>query len=51
MLESWHIETKERPNNEYFNPSVPVSSPDRRVYNSNPTKSDYQNYLWLFGGR
>lgn len=51
MLESWHIETKERPNNEYFNPSIPASSPDRRVYNNNPTKSDYQNYLWLFGGR
>ena len=53
MLESWSVET-----NNYsesytnFNPGVPVSLPNGNMFGRNEaTKSDYEKYLWLFGGR
>jgi hypothetical protein len=53
ILNSWSVQTS----NDHkevtdFNPGLPVMSPssygDR--FGSNPTKSDYEKYLWLFGG-
>jgi len=53
MIDSWTTETslfKESSQN--FNPGIPVSSNGNFGYERNQvTKSDYQNYLWLFGGR
>ena len=53
MLESWSVET-----NNYaesytsFNPNIPTSLPNGTTYGRNEaTKSDYEKYLWLFGGR
>ena len=53
MIDSWTTETtmfKESSQN--FNPGIPVSSNGNFGYERNQvTKSDYENYLWLFGGR
>jgi hypothetical protein len=53
MIDSWTTETtmfKESSQN--FNPGIPVSSNGNFGYDRNQvTKSDYENYLWLFGGR
>jgi len=53
MIDSWTTETslfKESSQN--FNPGIPVSYDGSFGYDRNQvTKSDYQNYLWLFGGR
>ena len=54
MLNSWEVSTSEVSQKMLdFNPGLPVMSPssygDR--FGNNPTKTDYQNYLWLFGKR
>jgi hypothetical protein len=54
MLNSWEVSTNEASQKMLdFNPGLPVMSPssygDR--FGNNPTKTDYQNYLWLFGKR
>ena len=53
MLESWEVHNDGSQKSLIdFNPSLPVMSPssygDR--FGGNPTKSDYEKYLWLFGG-
>jgi hypothetical protein len=54
MLDSWSLHTSETSKSiTEFNPGLPVMSPssygDR--FMSNPTRSDYEKYSWLFGGR
>jgi hypothetical protein len=54
LLNSWSVTNSEASKAVLdFNPGVPVISPssynDR--FGSNPTKSDYEKYLWLFSGK
>lgn len=46
MLESWQVSTNEAKHSNYFNPII---SDNKQVQNQ-PTKNDYMNYNWLFGG-
>jgi len=51
MLNSWTVNN----NNEVtesiaFNPVMPAGIPIHQQMNQDPTKNDYQKYLWLFGG-
>ena len=51
MLNSWTVNS----NNEVsesiaFNPLMPAGVPIHQQINQDPTKNDYQKYLWLFGG-
>jgi hypothetical protein len=49
MIDSWQVNTNTQPSSLYFNP---VITENRDNINRNqPSKSDYQNYLWLFGQR
>jgi hypothetical protein len=52
MLESWQVTSYEKQNDSYFNPQIPnynnQSGPNLR---NEPGKKEYQEYLWLFGGR
>ena len=53
LLNSWEVHNDSTQKSLIdFNPGLPVMSPssygDR--FGSNPTKSDYEKYLWLFGG-
>jgi len=51
MLESWQVESYQAPNNQFFNPQIPNQMFDNSpVYRNQPTKRDYQEYLWVFGG-
>jgi hypothetical protein len=53
MLESWQVETKVHSDpTRSFNPGIPVDVYGLNNYpKSGPTKSDYENYLWLFGSK
>ncbi len=53
MLESWSTDKKAFADSSMnFNPGVPVSTYNNNGYNRNSlTQSDYEKYLWLFGGR
>jgi hypothetical protein len=53
MIESWTTETNVfRDSHANFNPGLPVDPYGLNNYSKNTlTKSDYENYLWLFGGR
>jgi hypothetical protein len=46
MLESWQVNTNTRSNSDYFNTTIS----DVKQVNNQPTKNDYMNYNWLFGG-
>jgi hypothetical protein len=53
MLESWSVESNKY-TGDYtsFNPGLPISTSQNEIYNRGQiSKSDYQNYLWLFGPR
>jgi hypothetical protein len=54
MLSSWTV-ADDSTNREItkFNPGMPVLSPTgyNDAFSSNPTKKDYEQYLWLFGKR
>ena len=51
MLESWTVQSYEKPQETYFNPSISNNNFKRNVaYQNEPSKSDYEKYLWLFGG-
>jgi hypothetical protein len=51
MLESWQVESYQTPNQQFFNPQIPNRMFDNSpVYRNQPTKRDYQDYLWVFGG-
>jgi hypothetical protein len=53
MLESWATEkTTFRESHQNFNPGMPVNGYSHMNNNRNTvTQSDYEKYLWLFGGR
>ena len=54
MLDSWSLHTSEVSKSvTEFNPGLPVMSPSSYgdKFMSNPTRSDYEKYSWLFGGR
>jgi endo-alpha-1,4-polygalactosaminidase (GH114 family) len=46
MLESWQVSTNTVKNSNHFNPIIL----DNKQANNQPTKNDYMNYNWLFGG-
>jgi len=54
MLSSWTV-ADDSTNREItqFHPGIPVLSPSSHndTFSSNPTKKDYEQYLWLFGRR
>lgn len=47
MMESWSVNTNEMSQTSYFNPIIGM---DTRQPRNQPTKKDYENYLWLFKG-
>ena len=53
MINSWTTEsTTFRDSHQNFNPSIPVTNFNySSVSNHSITQKDYENYLWLFGGR
>ena len=52
MLNSWATTVTENKNAaEFFNPMVPQMGRESRQFNSGPSKRDYQEYGWLFGGK
>jgi hypothetical protein len=53
MLESWTVNNNERPNPSNFNPSMPVftDNNNKNTYRNEPSRQDYENYSWLFGGK
>lgn len=51
MLDSWQMNTYETKGEQYFNPALPQNlNSNNQVYRNQPNKSDYEKYLWLFGG-
>ena len=53
MIDSWTTDKNVfRESSQNFNPSIPAQTDmyNSRAY-SGPTKGDYENYSWLFGGR
>lgn len=51
MLESWTVETYEKPKEQFFNPAIPNSNGlNNSAYRNQPTLKEYKEYLWLFGG-
>jgi hypothetical protein len=53
MIDSWATETNTfKDSHQNFNPGIPVANyGDFNPNRSHLTKSDYENYLWLFGGK
>ena len=52
MIESWTISNNESVKDIInFNPTMPNIGHDSRRNNSGPSRSDYEKYGWLFGGR
>jgi hypothetical protein len=52
MLNSWTTETNTfKESSQNFNPGLPVSVNNNRYGSGDLSKSDYEKYLWLFGGR
>jgi hypothetical protein len=53
MLESWTTEKNEfRDSSQNFNPGLPVNPNNNSYYGRNEvSRTDYEKYLWLFGGR
>lgn len=50
MLESWSVQSYDQPKEQYFNPAMPnMAFKDNPVYKNQPSKKDYEQYLWLFG--
>jgi len=50
MLESWTVETYEKPNKEFFNPALPNMNQFNNIaYRNQPSLKEYKEYLWLFG--
>jgi len=51
MLNSWTVnDNNEVTDSIAFNPVMPSGIPIHNQINQDPTKNDYQKYLWLFGG-
>jgi hypothetical protein len=53
MLESWTVNSHDNSAVTSFNPNMPVFNDretDKNVYRNQPTRQDYQDYRWVFGG-
>ena len=52
MIESWTVNTNDNSHVTHFNPSMPVfeNQDSKNVYRNQPTRQDYQDYRWVFGG-
>jgi hypothetical protein len=52
MLESWTVNKHDNSAITEFNPNMPVFANDdnRNVFRNQPTRQDYQDYRWVFGG-
>ena len=51
MLDSWTVETYEKPKEQYFNPALSNGNRfDNPAYRNQPSLKEYKDYLWLFGG-
>lgn len=51
MIDSWTVQTREKSQDMAFIPSLPnPNMPQHQQFRNAPTKSDYEKYLWLFGG-
>jgi len=53
MLESWTVNSHDNSAITGFNPNIPVFNDresDKNVYRNQPTRQDYQDYRWVFGG-
>jgi hypothetical protein len=53
MLESWAVNSHDNSDVTSFNPNMPVFNDresDKNVYRNQPTRQDYQDYRWVFGG-
>jgi hypothetical protein len=53
MLNSWTVNSNDEVSkNVTFNPNMPAGIPTtNHRFDNQPTKNDYEKYLWLFGGR
>jgi hypothetical protein len=52
MLESWTTDKRDYKDSSInYNPGVPAMTGYHNYTNNQLTKSDYEKYLWLFGGR
>lgn len=52
MIESWTTDKNEyKDSSVNFNPGLPVMTGLHNYSNNQVTKSDYEKYLWLFGGK
>jgi hypothetical protein len=52
MIESWAINSHDNSAVTSFNPNVPVfvDENQKNVFRNQPTRQDYQDYRWVFGG-
>ena len=52
MIESWTVNTNDNSHVTHFNPSMPVfeNQDTKNVFRNQPTRQDYQDYRWVFGG-
>ena len=51
MLDSWKVNSYDTQKEQFFNPSMSQNiHSNNPVYRNQPNKSDYEQYLWLFGG-
>jgi hypothetical protein len=48
MIDSWTVNTNEYNRKQFMDPVIPQQQEN---FKREATKSDYENYLWLFGGR
>jgi hypothetical protein len=48
MIDSWTVNTNEFNRKQFMDPVIPQQQEN---FKREATKSDYENYLWLFGGR
>jgi hypothetical protein len=48
MIDSWTVNTNEFNRRQFMDPVIPQQQEN---FKREATKSDYENYLWLFGGR
>jgi hypothetical protein len=48
MIDSWTVNTNEYNRKQFMEPVIPQHQEN---FKREATKSDYENYLWLFGGR
>jgi hypothetical protein len=46
MINAWQVSTNTQKRSDYFNPTISEGKENQ----NQPTKSDYMNYNWLFGG-